>query len=281
MLFTRPPNLVVYGATMTFARFVACRLMPCVLGLFLVAAAGSLFAEDAPDAPNGHTPPNTILRKTDLVDINASWPVVGIARVDEESEAFVKTQVDAFVKNTEELAEDLKTLAAEEGNRESAFPNLFPYELAVNNEVTYPSTRVVSILWNVWSFTGGAHGLLDIMANNYDRSTGFPVLLEDLFVDPQLAVLQFSKAARRQLAEKDDAAEDGAGLPDEMLLAGTEPVEENFKTFIVTPNGIRIHFQPYQVAPWAAGPQSVDVSLDELKTAKPRLEFWDKQTPAS
>lgn len=266
---------------MTFARFVACRLMPCVLGLFLVAAAGSLFAEDAPDAPNGHTPPNTILRKTDLVDINASWPVVGIARVDEESEAFVKTQVDAFVQNTEELAEDLKTLAAEEGNRESAFPKLFPYELAVNNEVTYPSTRVVSILWNVWSFTGGAHGLLDIVANNYDRSTGFPVLLEDLFVDPQLAVLQFSKAARRQLAEKDDAAEDGAGLPDEMLLAGTEPVEENFKTFIVTPNGIRIHFQPYQVAPWAAGPQSVDVSLDELKAAKPRLEFWDKQTPAS
>lgn len=266
---------------MTFARFAACLLTPCALGLFFVAGAGSLRAEDVPDAHAGQTPPNAILRKTEQVDINASWPVVGIARVDEESEAFVKTQVDAFVKDTEELAQALQALAAEEGNRESAFPNLFPYELAISNEVTYPSTRVVSILWNVWSFTGGAHGLLDIVANNYDRSTGFPVLLEDLFVDPQLAVLQFSKTARRQLSEKDDAAEDGAGLPDEMLLAGTEPVEDNFRTFIVTPNGIRIHFQPYQVAPWAAGPQNVEVSLDELKAAKPRLEFWDKHTPAS
>ena len=42
--------------------------------------------------------------------------------------------------------------------------------------------------------------MLDIVANNYDRSTGYPLLLEDLFVDPDLAVLQFSKAARRVLA---------------------------------------------------------------------------------
>lgn len=266
---------------MTFARFVARRLAPCVLGLFLLAGAGSLFAENAPDTQTEQTPGNSIQRKTDLADINASWPVMGIARVDEESEAFVKTRVDAFVAETEELARDLKALAAEEGTSESAVPQLFPYELTISNEVTYPSTRVASILWNVWSFTGGAHGQLDIVANNYDRSTGFPVLLEDLFVDPQLAVLQFSKTARSQLAEKDDAAEDGAGLPDEMLLAGTEPVEDNFKTFIVTPGGIRIHFQPYQVAPWAAGPQSVEVSLDELKAAKPRLEFWDRQSSAS
>ena len=105
-------------------------------------------------------------------------------------------------------------------------------------------------------------------------------MLEDLFVDPDLAVLQFSKAARRVLAEPDEGSEDGAGIPDEMLMAGTEPVEDNFRTFIVIPSGIRLHFQPYQVAPWAAGPQTVDVSLDELQAAKPNPEFWDAEAPA-
>lgn len=81
-------------------------------------------------------------------------------------------------------------------------------------------------------------------------------------------MLQFSKAARRVLAEPDEGSEDGAGIPDEMLMAGTEPVEDNFRTFIVIPSGIRLHFQPYQVAPWAAGPQTVDVSLDELQAAQ-------------
>ena len=33
-------------------------------------------------------------------------------------------------------------------------------------------------------------------------------------------------------------------------------------------------------APWAAGPQTVDVSLDELQAAKPNPEFWDAEAPA-
>ena len=118
--------------------------------------------------------------------------------------------------------------------------------------------------------------MLDIVANNYDRSTGYPLLLEDLFVDPDLAVLQFSKAARRVLAEPDEGSEDGAGIPDEMLMAGTEPVEDNFRTFIVIPSGIRLHFQPYQVAPWAAGAQRVFIPLEKLAPAGPLRLLWDE-----
>ena len=141
------------------------------------------------------------------MDINASWPIVGIARVDDESRAFVTGLADRF-------EQEIEALAAEPGVEEIA--HLFPYELSISHEATYPSPRVASILWNIWSFTGGAHGMLDIVANNYDRSTGYPLLLEDLFVDPDLAVLQFSKAARRVLAEPDEGSEDGAGIPDEM-----------------------------------------------------------------
>lgn len=253
---------------MTATRFIPLRSL-CLLGLALLLVS-PVSGEESPTEPVGKEA-NTIRHATELVDVNASWPVLGIPRVDDESRAFVTGLVDRFEKETEALASD-------PGVEEIA--HLFPYELSISHTVTYPSPRVASILWNIWSFTGGAHGMLDIVANNYDRATGYPLLLEDLFVDPDLAVLQFSKTARRVLAEPDDASEDGAGIPDEMLMAGTEPVEDNFRTFIVIPSGIRLHFQPYQVAPWAAGPQSVDVTLEELQGAKPRQEFWDARSPA-
>lgn len=253
---------------MSVIRFAPFRCL-CLLSLALALFASSAVGEEP--SPTAKKEANVIRRTTEFVDINASWPIVGIARVDDESRAFVTGLADRF-------EQEIEALAAEPGVEEIA--HLFPYELSISHEATYPSPRVASILWNIWSFTGGAHGMLDIVANNYDRSTGYPLLLEDLFVDPDLAVLQFSKAARRVLAEPDEGSEDGAGIPDEMLMAGTEPVEDNFRTFIVIPSGIRLHFQPYQVAPWAAGPQTVDVSLDELQAAKPNPEFWDAEAPA-
>ena len=255
-------------SAMSVIRFAPFRCL-CLLSLALALFASSAVGEEP--SPTAEKEANVIRRTTEFVDINASWPIVGIARVDDESRAFVTGLADRF-------EQEIEALAAEPGVEEIA--HLFPYELSISHEATYPSPRVASILWNIWSFTGGAHGMLDIVANNNDRSTGYPLLLEDLFVDPDLAVLQFSKAARRVLAEPDEGSEDGAGIPDEMLMAGTEPVEDNFRTFIVIPSGIRLHFQPYQVAPWAAGPQTVDVSLDELQAAKPNPEFWDAEAPA-
>ncbi len=255
-------------SAMSVIRFAPFRCL-CLLSLALALFASSAVGEEP--SPTAEKEANVIRRTTEFVDINASWPIVGIARVDDESRAFVTGLADRF-------EQEIEALATEPGVEEIA--HIFPYELSISHEATYPSPRVASILWNIWSFTGGAHGMLDIVANNYDRSTGYPLLLEDLFVDPDLAVLQFSKAARRVLAEPDEGSEDGAGIPDEMLMAGTEPVEDNFRTFIVIPSGIRLHFQPYQVAPWAAGPQTVDVSLDELQAAKPNPEFWDAEAPA-
>ncbi|MCH5277145.1 MAG: DUF3298 domain-containing protein [Desulfovibrionaceae bacterium] len=241
----------------------------CLLGLTLLCAMPAAGEDNAPETAADNA--NTIRRTTEFVDINASWPVLNIPRVDDESRAFVTGLVDSFEQEVTALAADPSTDPSSQ---------MFPYELSISHDVTYPSSRVAAVLWNVWSFTGGAHGMLDIVAGNYDRGTGYPLLLEDLFLDPNLAVLQFSKVARRVLSEPDEGSEDGAGIPDEMLIAGTEPVEDNFRTFIVTPSGIRLHFQPYQVAPWAAGPQVVEVSLDELQAAKPNLEFWDIANPA-
>jgi ABC-type nitrate/sulfonate/bicarbonate transport system ATPase subunit len=61
-----------------------------------------------------------------------------------------------------------------------------------------------------------------------------------------------------------------------MIREGTEPVIENFSSLALTPKGICVYFQPYQVAPWAAGAQNVTVPLEALAEAGPLLRLWDK-----
>ena len=146
----------------------------------------------------------------------------------------------------------------------------------VSYELTRPSRIVQSILWTVWSYTGGAHGQLSLVSSNYDVETGYPVLLEDLFLDPERAVLEFTRISRQRLGAESGGEEEA--IPDDMLQAGTEPVESNFQTFVLLPDGLRIHFPPYQVAPWAMGPQSVDIRIDELEMAKPNMKFWSADT---
>lgn len=224
---------------------------------------------------------NTIQRSTEIITIDASWPTIGIARVDEESKAFVESLVANFEQESKDAAAEMvefrKQLEAE-GTTPEDMPPPYIYELNVSYETDMPTDRVASIVWRVWTYTGGAHGQLAIVSNNYDLTNGFPLLLEDLFIDPQLALLEFSKVSRKVLAQQDAEkdAESSDNFMDEMLRAGTEPTEENFATFSILPDGMRLYFQPYQVAPWAAGPQTVDVPLDDLKNAKPKLAYWGK-----
>ena len=59
-----------------------------------------------------------------------------------------------------------------------------------------------------------------------------------------------------------------------MLRGGTSPDADNYASLALTPEGVRVHFPPYQVAPWSSGPQQVDVPLAELLDVGPRLELW-------
>ena len=248
-------------------RFVLVRLMTSVLPLCLVAYAGPLFAQEDTEQPF-----KFILRSSEYLAIEAACPTLGIERVDEESAAFVELLMESFEREVAEL------VAETQKDRPDALADISsrPHELSVEYAVTRPSDKVVSILWNIWTYTGGAHPLLTMVTNNYDTDSGYPLLLEDLFVDPALAILQFTRVSRRQLAPRPDDPE-REFFSGDMLQSGTEPLEENFRVFAVIPQGIRLHFPPYQVAPWAVGAQTVDVTLEELEAAKPRLEYWAQQ----
>lgn len=220
-------------------------VLTCLLCFFFIPYANAMDEES-----------QVITKQTDKFRIEVHYPVLGVPKVD----ANIATWADQIVK-------DFESNFTEETDLEH-----LPYELKATYEISHPSTNVVSVVWEVGTYTGGVHGNIDIMTRTYKLQDGSLLDLHDLFGNLEIALNQMAAYSYKKLSESL-----GEMLIDDMLSSGTTPDAENFSCLILIPDGIRIYFPPYQVAPWAAGPQSVDIPLDELTDADPHLDLWGKK----
>lgn len=118
-----------------------------------------------------------------------------------------------------------------------------------------PTDTLLSISFDVgWYTAGAAHPNSYSRTLSYDLSKGKVLTLAELFkIDaPYLEAL--SAYSVKVLTEKGTLL-----FPD-----GAEPTEENYKNWNLTPDGLLITFDDYQVAPHAAGPQQVIIPYAEL-----------------
>lgn len=127
--------------------------------------------------------------------------------------------------------------------------------------------------------TGGAHPAPVEGTFVYDRKARRMVTLDDLFAQPDAARQALAAFARGVLARRllSDMQKPGGASASEvrnwytnmqqMLDYGTKPSKVNFSLFVVRAGasvdapspGLTLVFPPYQVAPYAAGTQTVDV----------------------
>ena len=191
-------------------------------------------------------------------DINLSYPSLGIRAVDANIREWATGIADAFEETFNS-------------------PGLYPDEnrpvpeLWCSYSVSHPSDKALSITFEVWTYTGGSQGNLDVMTLNYSLLTGQRLGLVDIFEDPDAALAIMSARSRRELFQRL-----GGMRQEQYLRTGLNPVPENFASLTLTPSGIRINFQPYQVAPGMAGAQKVEIPIEELQPAHPLMLLWGK-----
>lgn len=139
-----------------------------------------------------------------------------------------------------------------------------------------PQPDILSVMFNIYSYIGGAHGQLAVTVLNFDLKTGRQLGFNDLFGNPQKALAIMSELTAGKLRKNlgEDADED-------MIRDGTEPTEANFSNLSLLPGGLAVEFQPYQVGPWSIGQQQVDLSLEELAPAAPNPAIWPKLADSS
>jgi hypothetical protein len=148
--------------------------------------------------------------------------------------------------------------------RQSFLQNTAP---VVNNGSTLDvKYTLVSQIQDLWSFKfdfdfysdGAAHPGLNSTTLNYDLAQGKELALSDLFQPNSDYLGAISKYCIAELSKQP--------FFDPPFAEGAQPKPENYRNWNITPDGLMITFDEYQVAPYAAGPQTVNVPYSELKS---------------
>ncbi|BCS87907.1 DUF3298 and DUF4163 domain-containing protein [Pseudodesulfovibrio sediminis] len=147
----------------------------------------------------------------------------------------------------------------------------FPHKYSLHmHYAVWPSQghRFVSVKLSVAVYTGGAHSNHWPKTWVFDRENGHVIELGDVFTDLESGLNTVSRLVRPPLVSAL-----GDMYLEDMLQPGIEPMEDNFRNFIFTEDGMTFFFMPYQVAPFAAGEQIVTIpyeNIDNLFNAETR-----------
>jgi Protein of unknown function (DUF3298)/Deacetylase PdaC len=189
-------------------------------------------------------------------EIDTAMPqlaAAGDARVEKFNQAvtnLVAPRTGEFIKVADETARE------EAAAKQDAKSSLPPNSLSVSYEVTAANKDFISVMFSFYEYLGGAHPNTITESFNYDLNRNAPVSLADLFTPNSNYLKVISDYAIKELKKLDTVSgvENGAG-----------PKIENFHSWNITPAGLKITFDPYQVGPYAAGPHKVVVPYSVLK----------------
>jgi hypothetical protein len=124
----------------------------------------------------------------------------------------------------------------------------------------WSSPEAFSLEYTESSYTGGAHPNTFVRLATFDARTGGRLRLSDL-IDPG------HDEALRVIGERAFRTAHGLGDADDLVGAGFWFEEGRFRlndNFAVTAEGLRFHYDPYEVASYAVGPTDITLSRDAL-----------------
>jgi len=159
-----------------------------------------------------------------------------------ELKDIVQKEIDAFKNNLAELA----VTPASTGS-----------SLDVQYELVSQKGNFWSLKYNISGYTdGAAHPYHYTITINYDLENGRDITLDEIF-QPNSNYLQvISDICKARLATRD--------IGFEGFEQGADPTAENYQNWNVSDEGLVITFDEYQVAAYAAGPQTVLIPFSEL-----------------
>ncbi len=217
--------------------------MPSIMryaGLAAAIAIGS--AGKAQALPVTH---HVYHEKTAHTEITLAFPQTGVKAIDDDIKAIVAKKARQF-----------RTLArGDYVEGDGVYTDDADYTLARND------AQVLAVIWHEIADFHGAHPSNDIFTANYLLPDGWRVYLPEI-VDGARGFKRISALAIPSLARQ---LTDPEGPADKDWIAkGAAPDAINFQHFALLRDKLHIEFPSYQVAAYAAGPQTVEIPLAQL-----------------
>jgi len=206
---------------------------------------------------------------SDCARMLAVYPQVQLAdpmvsrRINDTILHHVKLMTSFTESEREAAAADMDLLAQrflgdyEQYAQESSYQ--MPWFIETRSYVRHHSRRFICVELQGYSYTGGAHPNAMTTFLNFDRQTGALVHLDDIVADRKafnlLAERKFRAA--RELDDSIDLQEAGF-----FWEGGFQPPAN----FGFEKDGILLYYNPYEIAPYAAGPTTFSIRYSELET---------------
>lgn len=165
--------------------------------------------------------------------------------VDSEVEKF-KTNVNKDLSHIQSLPEEVQH-------------NTFKVDYDI--DVIHPNNQaLISVRLSIEGMQAGrAHPFHTHEVLNFDLNTGRAIALKDLFKNRTnflKAIAEYSHTKLNETLKDQDKW---------MLSEGTKPNNKNYKNWNLEEDALLITFDEYQVAPYAYGPQEIEIPYSELK----------------
>ena len=194
--------------------------------------------------------------------IDAEYPQIeGDARFEKfnrEARGLITKDVAAFKAG--QTSEESET-----GNNNVLADEARTSTLDIGYEIRYATDDLISVEFSEGTYeAGAAHGNSNTTVVNYDVKNGKKLALADLFNPNSKYLSVISAYCIKDLRDRSKKDKD-AMLDEEMMKSGAAPRADNYRAVAITKKGLWVTFDPYQVAPYAAGPQQVLVPYSALK----------------
>ncbi|RMF78781.1 MAG: DUF3298/DUF4163 domain-containing protein [Chloroflexi bacterium] len=134
-----------------------------------------------------------------------------------------------------------------------------PWELDMTYETYRFSDHIVSLKFEIYQYTGGAHGITYFKTFTFDLTQQRLITLDDIFMPQSNPFAIISPLAQKQVQ-----ANLGEYAVEDWIAEGTSGNPANYENFVLTTEALVFFFPPYQVAPYVAGPQTISIPLWQL-----------------
>lgn len=135
-----------------------------------------------------------------------------------------------------------------EYNTSNGYP-IMVFDVVLAYEITFNQNNLVSLYYDQYMFTGGAHGSTIRSSQTWDLSKAKMLPLSYFFYDEPYFILDILKEINKQIAVQIKNEEN------QYFDNYCELVIETFnpKSYYLTPDYIVIYFQQYDIAPYSSG----------------------------
>jgi hypothetical protein len=199
--------------------------------------------------------PSTKVRDETISDtgsyytIKATYPVAKDTVVSGYFKTFVEDSISQFKSDTSWAAGNGANDAPAESD-------------ALSLTITYTEQKNAAAdnyIFSTDTYTGGAHDLESTQTFSFSP-TGQQITLQTVFTDVDAGLKAIEPYVQAKLTSSMTDADPS------MIADGTAPTTDNYQSFTIQPGSITFIFDPYQVAPYSDGMQTVTVPLSVFQS---------------